>query len=403
MKFKIIALINLLLFTASLFANSIFSFYGMPVRTYGIDSYGMGMGKSGISDIFRVNTSYLNPSLMSTSSRITISTSASFGFVKYSDNNNSFRDNVLYFPYFTLAVPIKNHKLGFSFNSILAGNLKTQQDFVYTDEDDNTFDYTEIHKIDSNIFETSALYAFKNKFVNLGISGNIYLGHNIKYHKIDFEADYFNDATYEHEEDLKNFGYGLGMNRKVGDFSLALAYKSSSELYGDVINRFNFTPGADTLETNKENLFEIPELYAAGITFRHNVYKISAESVFEKWSNPSFNKTFKYSLGFAYDPVLGYGTWIDNIPARLGVSYSLLPFKVNSEDIYEKTITAGISIPLHIGEKLDVTISYSKRGDKGLNGAQDDSIMMNIGINAFDIFTKRHRRTAPRDIPEKDM
>ncbi len=402
---KKIFLITLMLITVNIiFANSIFSFYGMPTQTYGVDTYALGMGETGFSDLFRINSSYSNPSIMVTSSKITIATSSTFGFIWYKDSYGSYRDDTQYFPYFNIAVPLKNHKLGFSFNSVLSGNFDTEQSSVYS-EDGTDFEYTEIHRIDANVFKTSLLYAFKNKYVNFGISGDIYLGHRIKYWKVDFVDDYFNDATYEHEEDLKNLGYSIGLSKKISDFSIGGYYKSSSRLYGEVVNRYNFSPGTDTLYQKKDDLFLIPQTYGAGITFKKDIFKISLETVYENYKSDDQNSenSIKYSFGIAYDPILGYGSWINNIPLRFGLSYKTMPFKVNNSLVREKKVTFGGSIPLHYAEKIDIAIAIFKRGDTTTNGVQDTGISLNIGINAFDIFSKRHRRIKPREIPKKEF
>ncbi len=404
MKNKIILTLIMIFAVTVVFANSIFSFYGMPVQTYGIDSYGLGMGETGFSDYFRVNSTYINPSVMVTASKITVSSSATFGFVWYEDNTASFKDDMQFFPYFNFAVPFKNHKFGFSFNSILSGDFDTQQESFVID-DSTQYKYTEIHRIDANVYKTSLLYAFKNKYLNIGVSGDIYLGHKIKYWKVDFDTDYFNDATYEHEEDLKNLGFSVGIGKKIGNFSFGGFYKSSSELYGEVINRFRFTPGADTLADKQENLFLVPKTFGAGITYKKSVYKLSLETIYEdyKADDADYENTIKYSFGFAFEPILGYGTWINNIPVRLGISYKTLPFLVNDSKVEEKKYSLGFTIPLHRGEKIDFTLSYSKRGNIDENKAQDTTLSFNIGINAFDIFSKRHRRIKPREIPEKEF
>ncbi len=404
MRIKFVLTIVAILGFSTLFANSIFSFYGMPVETYGIDAYGLGAGETGFSDLFRTNLSYTNPSIMATSSKITVSTSSTFGFVWYKDNNSTFRSDTQYFPYFNLSIPLKSHKLGFSFNSLLSGNFVTRQDGTITDNSVD-YDYTEIHKIDANVFKTSLLYAFKNKYVNFGLSGDIYMGHRIKYWKIDFKDDYFNDATYEHEEDLKNFGFTVGLSKKINDFSFGTFYKSSSSLYGSVYNRYSFVPGEDTLSTKENNLLQIPEMYGAGITYNRNVYKISFETIYENYQKYDDNSqnTLKISVGLTYDPILGYGSWINNVPFRLGYTYKTLPYKVNNSTVSEKKLTAGFTIPLHHGEKINFAISLYRRGDINKNNMEDTGLSFNIGISAFDIFSKRHRRIKPREIPEKEF
>jgi len=63
--------------------NSIFSYDGFPVQYYGTDIYGLGMGDTGASDIFRVNAGYGNPAMSSLGNRTLFSTGILAGYNRY--------------------------------------------------------------------------------------------------------------------------------------------------------------------------------------------------------------------------------------------------------------------------------------------------------------------------------
>ena len=174
MKYKF--LIILLIMVVSLSGNSIFSFEGMPVKYYGNDVYGLGMGETGSTDIFRTNPNFSNPSLMASANKVLFSTAISLGHIWYEDNlGNEFRDDALEFPYFSLAVPIKNHRFGFSYNSIASGNLEVETEEIYASAFGDTLEYSSLNSIISNLYSASFIYAFKNRYLNVGISADYYL------------------------------------------------------------------------------------------------------------------------------------------------------------------------------------------------------------------------------------
>lgn len=51
-------------------ANSVFSFDGMAEQNTGADVYGKGMGETGSADLFRINQSTSNPSLMVSANKV---------------------------------------------------------------------------------------------------------------------------------------------------------------------------------------------------------------------------------------------------------------------------------------------------------------------------------------------
>ena len=401
-RFIILALLSSVMLTA----NSVFSFDGMPQEYFGYDVYSMGMGNTGIADVFRINVNYTNPSLLTTANKVTFGTAVKAGYIKYQDSQTSFRDDGLHFPYFTFAVPINSHKLGFCFNDYSSGNLDVEKSNEVLIDGSN-YETTEEYKIESNIYRASLLYALKNEYLNVGISVDFYLGHRIKYWELDFSDGDLNDVKYEKELRFKNAGISVGFNKKWDKIALGLSYRSNSSLYGDHINRFRFVPYADTLDTNIKDLYKIPQMISGGLTYKSDVMKYSFDIHYELWDGCDVYQNEQNSLqagiGIAYDPISGYGEWYQRIPVRTGYSYRELPFKKNNSLIREHNFNLGFTLPLKAtGKKIELALEYVMRGDKSTHGIQDRAVMFSIGVKGFDFFTKRRRKTAPRDIPEAD-
>lgn len=405
MKYKLTAI--LFLVSALLAANSIFSFGGMPLEYYGNDVYGMGMGETGSADMFRINPNLHNPSIATTTNNVLFSTATSLGYIWYKDSaNNEFRDDGIYMPYFTMAIPIANHRFAFIFNSVASGNI---DNVVVCDpivSFGDTLQYSEVNRLSSSLYKADIAYALKNSYANIGVAMNYYLGHRIRYWKIDFEDDDLEDAKYEIEKVYKNPGFTIGISKKIGKISLGTTYSSHIKLEGNTTYKYDHTPYADTLNLNDDFLFEVPTQVSAGITWKFlEKYKASFDGHYQLWEDTDIHdkNTFKIGLGLAYDPLSGYGSWYENIPLRIGAYYRELPFTVNNEKIGEKAVTFGSSIPLKSpNKKIELAVTYQTRGDVDIHGISDESLMFSFGITGFDIFKKRNKRIEHREIPEAD-
>lgn len=405
MRYKL--LIGLLMITYVLMANSIFSFEGMPLQYYGNDVYGMGMGDTGGSDLFRINSNFSNPSMAVTTDKVLYSTAVSLGYIWYKDfQDNSFRDDGIYFPYFQIAVPILSHRLAFSFNSIASGDIENQQESSFTDLGGETFSYIETNRISSSLYKAELIYAYKNPIAHIGFGLNYFLGHRIRYWKSDFEDTGFTDTKYEIEKVFKNPGGSLGLSKKIGDIALGIAYSSHVKLKGNTKFKFGHAPFIDPINYNDDYLFEVPPSISGGITlkFLENL-KFSFESHYDMWKQTELyeDNTLKAGIGFAYDPLSGYGKWHERIPLRLGGYLRELPFKANNEKIMEQAITIGSSIPLKSGNtRIEFAMQYLTRGNTDENKLSDRSIMFTFGITGFDVFSKRQKKIEHRDIPQAD-
>lgn len=396
----------MIILSFAVWANSVFSFDGMPLQYYGNDVYGMGMGDTGISDLHRINPNFTNPSIITSTNKVLFSTAASLGNMWYEDaDGNSFRDDGIVLPYFQLAVPLKNHRLGFSFNAVASGSLENTFDTQYVTTAGDTLAYSEINRLSSSLFKADLIYAYKNPILNLGFAVNYYLGHRVRYWEQDYDDSDYTDTKYEIEKNFKNPGFTLGISKKLNSVSLALSYANHVKLEGEEIFKYAHEPAADTLLTD-DYLFETPAKISGGISYKFlEKYKASLEGHYELWEDTDLyeKNTYKIGFGLGYDPLSGYGEWYERIPLRCGAYIRELPFDKNGSKIMEQAFTFGTSIPLKsANKKIEIAVQYTQRGNIDDHGISDDSLMFTFGITGFDIFKKRPRKIEPRDIPEAD-
>ncbi len=400
MKNKLYLLTILIVIGLPLLANSSFSFYGIPESYYGNDTYGVGMGESGYSDIFRVNSSLYNPALVNTANNVVFSTAVSFGNIKYKDKNGlSFKDDAANLPYFNVIVPAKKHRFGFSFNTVGAGNLFNQS-VIGTD----SLASTEEHTVDANIYKANFVYGFKRADWNFGFGFNYYVGHIYRLWKKDFSSSSYTDSRYEEDKLFKNPGFNFGMTKSLNDdMACSFTYQTAVKLKGDG----KFVTNITSIDM-PDATYELPHSISFGLTNRFTkTVRVSGDILYELWkSTDTFTdpqNTYKLAVGLAYDPMWGYGRWYEKIPFRVGMNYRVLPFKVNNNTINEISGSFGFSVPLISPDnKLDFAVKYTMRGNSSDNNLQDRSLFFTIGTTGFDIFSKPDNKKGKRDVPVAD-
>lgn len=407
MKVKYLVLLLWSLATVgTLCANSAFSFSGFPNQDSNIDMLGAGMGETGLGDVYRKNTSFINPSLMTTLNQVYFSTGISLGsFGYYDSSGGSSRTQGLYFPYFNLTVPIKKHYLGFDYAPLYSGN----EDVYHIDNeleiDGEKLTYDEINRVKSFIYKGAFLYAYTNNIINVGFSFNYYLGQRTQGWQQKFEnGSGLVGNRYEINESFKAPGFTIGVNKRVKNIAFGAAYSSPTSLRG----RAEMVTTSGSVLDMEDKDFAIPERIGVGTSIRlANRYKLNFDGHYERWSNNDYyedpDDTYKIAFGMAYNPSWNQGTWLKNIPFRVGAYYHTLPFKANDASLAETAVTFGFSLPLDTpNSQLDFAVKYYQRGDTKENLYKDEGLFFGIGLSGFDFFKNRPKKISDREIPKAE-
>ncbi len=393
-------------------ANSVFSFYGFPNQEGISDIYGTGMGETGIGNVFRKNTGYLNPSLSTTLNQVYFSTGIMYGFSYfYDDQENDFRKDSLHFPYFNITVPLKRHRIGFDFSPTLSGNLDNYSFDNVQEINGYEFHYNELNRVRSYIYKASILYAYKHRIVNVGFSLDYHLGHHFRgWQQYDMGIEDLADIAPEHESKyefnrtFREPGFTVGLNKRLNNFAFGALYRNALLMKG---NR-ELATWHTTFDMG-ESQFELPHKIGFGAAYRFSdSYRMTADMEIELWSetesyeNPS--DTYRLGIGFSYEPYGGHDEWFRKIPLRTGGYYRTLPFRAGGNELSEIGFTMGFSLPLPSpNAHIDFAVKYMVRGDTGENGYQDRKLLFGVGLSGFDFFRSRPRRIEPRDIPEAEF
>ena len=324
----------IVLICGQLFAGSTFSFHDTPERQFGYDAYSAGMGYSGSGDLFRVNSSLVNPALMASTGSVVFSGSASFGNIKYKDSTgNSFDGDGFVIPQFNVIIPVKQQRFGFGVSYWGGGNFEHYSRKSISVGGDDVY-YDAINKIESSINTAHLSWALKTSIVNIGLGANYYIGQHIRYYKNDFESTSYIDAVYETAEFMSKPGFTIGLSKKLGNLSMAVAFASETTLEGN--SNFNTVFSRDSLKNSEMTL---PSHINAGIAWRISPqFKTTADFHYETWSSIDNydNDTWQIGGGASYDPQWGQNRWYKRIPLRTGAYMRQLPLEMNNSKVYER-------------------------------------------------------------------
>jgi hypothetical protein len=388
--------------------NSAFSYKGTPWQFFGNDIYGMSMGDNGLSDVFRKNMGFGNPALVGNASTTLFSTGMMFGWTGYKAlSKETYTDNSLDFPYFSIAVPVGRHRFGFQFTSFGSGVTENTREFsapiLWGNSVMDTLDIIETQSVNRYIYRADLIYAYRIRSVSLGLGLNYYLGHDIRRFKQDAGFGIFNTAE-KTEQTYKNPSITLGMTTELGNVSAGLYYSAEATLQGNVVR--SSIHATENLGTAK---YSIPNQAGIGFTWKLSKdYKITSDFVYSLWGKAVYSEyskdSWKAGIGFAQEPSEGSKkTFMGLLAKRAGYYHRVLPFDSNGHQIAENAISAGVTIPVKSSEnRLDLGIQYLLRGSTKFNTVEDRSFMFMIGITGFDILSKPFTRTAPRDIPKAE-
>ncbi len=399
-------IINIFLFFvifSLMFASSSFAPFGFPENSYGTDIFSLGMGSTAIGDLFRINSSFINPSLVMTANNVKMSTAYIKKRVEFDGDEFARRIDLksYEFPYFNFTYPFLTNAVAFNFNSYLLSNFESE-------ESDFTQEYN------SNIFRAGLIYGKRFPFFNIGLGAYQYLG-SVEFSEIEANNQGGNTTTYTEFSDNR-FGYNIGISQKILNFSYGLFYNSKVEMDG--FSNLSTTEESDPTDSTTTDTsysestsysLKLPDQAGFGMAYRFDSRFIFAfDLLYEIWKDSDFidntSNTIKYSFGTSYTPSKGNNPWYLSIPLRFGYYYKNLPFEANSNSVIEQGTSFGLSFPSkNKNNRLDFSLTLLFRGNKAANLREDRAIYFGVGIMGFDVFSKKRTRKESRDIPKADM
>ena len=391
-------------------SSSTYSRYGVGDIDYTFSARSLGLGKTGVASLNSDFVELLNPASWSALQLTRIEFSLALNGVKIKDKDNSAFYTDSDFKGFTFAFPIST-KYGIGFASGLLPYSRISYKVVYNNTGvtgpggDNTIEYEGDGGLSMIFIGTS----YKTPFDwILGISAEYYFGKQTYSSIIRFDDPTIASAEFETDYRSTGFGTTIGLisqdfsdlfkSESITNFRFGVSANIISDLDTDTTLTRNPATSADTVVSGRTKL-TIPVRITGGITLQlKNEYNFNLEYLYQPWTDyklagvksPFLKNVHKISFGFEYAPVwrLGKTTW-EQIMLRAGLSYESTQYKINGNDINQYSIFAGLSLPLSIGNTLDLGLKYALRGTTDFDLLKENFFEINVGISFGDLWFQR--------------
>ncbi len=400
---KQILLVLIALFQIQAFAqtSSSYSRYGIGDIEYSYSARKLGMGQLGtaVSDIDFINT--LNPAGWNKISSTRIEFGINYSGMTLSSKGLSKYYSDTQFSGFTLAFPISSlYGITMAAGIIPYSNVSYNVVESYSSETagDYTISYTGSGGL-SKLFVGSS-FKFPIDLI-VGATLDYYFG-NLNYKSIaEFTDPAMKPAEYVRTYAPKGIGTTVGIISP--DFSNLFGEKSISDLrIGISSNIFSTLETDTTLISDREGTIDtisgaivelkVPPRIHTGLSMTlSEVYLVTLDYAFQQWGDVLFNNksgenltnSQKLSGGFEYRPAKEIGsTFWQMIMLRGGLTYEKTQYAINGERIYFYAASAGFSVPLGVGNTIDVAVQYGIRGTEDF--IKENIVRLSVGISLGD-------------------
>ena len=394
---KINTTILTVLLPVSLFAASIFSAGGIGI----IDDYAggrpQGMSVLGIALEDSMSSGFLNPALWSgiTTTRF----SAGFGISRFywsEDGQNDLADD-FELESAALGFSLKpGLTLGFHFHPVSRKEYRLVESNMV-----DSVNYTQILHSKGGLSKGSAVISLEvTPNIKLGLTAGLLWGSFQDTVKMDFTTSGYYDSEIIFERDAIGGIYGGGFhtvlkNRlNIGAFCLFpsdLSVDQSLDVHTDSI-------------LTSEYKIRFPLTAGVGIAVPlSNRVLGSADYLMRDWDGKRqriggtelYHRSHRFGMGIEIAPTEeSLAPFIKRIAYRFGFGFASLYYhSLNDETVKQWNVSYGMGIPLKDNRaRLDLVLSFIKRGDSGTNGISENIYRMSLYINAGEKWFERRKK-----------
>ncbi|HEY4650428.1 MAG TPA: hypothetical protein VIG72_03395, partial [Pontibacter sp.] len=142
------------------------------------------------------------------------------------------------------------------------------------------------------------------------------------------------------------------------------------------------------------SVVDIPASFAAGISIDNGSnLTFAADYQMQKWSDfRNFEReqeladSYRASVGAEYTPnPNSVGNYFERVTYRAGLYYGNLPYEINDQQLKDKGITVGATLPLGRSSiydlyQLNTAFGYGVRGTTDQNLVQEKYFQFNVGV-----------------------
>jgi len=199
----------------------------------------------------------------------------------------------------------------------------------------------------------------------------------------------YNERNYHVSTLLFEYGFQYKMNMGQNSLSLGGTANISTELDTYFEHRIynNMTSDLSSKTEDSDNIF-IPVQYQAGLAFQtHKGWTLAADYRFGQWSNSDIGiskgavrDTHGGSLGIQYASPRFNREFYKRIQYRLGAFFNQQYLTIQGQEIDSKGITAGLTIPMRDGSRINLAYEYQLTGTTNIGLVKETYNTVRLGI-----------------------
>lgn len=410
-KISIVTLVFVI--TANLFAQSgsVYSRYGVGDLQSSFSAKNFSIGGFGfsINDYKYINNS--NPATFSSLNTTRFEAGVVSTTSKISDNLSSAFYTQTKFNGFLLGFPVqKDYGIGFVLGLVPYSNVNYDVRKSSESQEFGKFkeDFNGTGELSKLFFGLS--YKLPLEFT-IGATFEYLIGNNNYSSVLTFDNSDFTNSNFNTNYKYRGLGTTLGLltpdiakRLKLEDFS-DLRIGVTYNLFGDVNTDTTFSSFTSIGSTDiQKGSFKakMPIQFGFGLSFKYNSkYRINLDYFYQPWADFSSNylnnnnlqNLKRYSLGVEYSKALKkFGSFWELVKYRGGLSFEQTQYSINGNGVDQLSFYGGISLPLGIGNSIDIGLMYGIRSNVNDNLTNENIIKAVFSLNLGELWFIRRER-----------
>jgi len=405
---KKIILCAIYFFAIEIFATggSVYTRYGLGDMSYGNSARRHGLGSLGTSILIQNYINPNNPASLTYLNQTRFESGLSFSSISMQDDKFEDRQTNFNFSGFTVAIPIERD-LGLSMSVGL--QPITNVDYYVSssiDNPDTSFINSSLNTILSGKGGLSKFYigfSYKLFDFSIGATFDYFTGKNEYISTLDFSNNFdYLDVSFTKRRSYSGIGSTFGlispdlsksinMGNNISNWHLGLAISFASNINYDSVLVEKTTIGELENLTGSSSM-KIPYSFALGTSFNLNKeYFITLDYFYQPWSEFRLNNKKdlnltdlnKFTIAFEYQNSakrISSGFW-QLIDFRGGLNFEQTQYLIQNNKINTFSVFGGLSLPLGVGNTIDISLEYGIRGMKTGNLVKENFINSIISIS----------------------
>ncbi len=404
----IILIVSLKLFAQS---GSVYTRYGLGDMQFTSSANNFGIGGFGlaISDYKYINSS--NPATFSFLNTTRFEAGVISTGTKISDSFSSANYSQTKFNGFLLGLPLqKDYGVGFVLGITPYSNVNYK--VSKSSESQDFGKYTTDFEGKGELSKLFLGFSYKLPLdFAVGATFEYLIGNNNYSSTLKFNDAEFTNSNFNTNYKYRGLGTTLGIIspdiakklalESISDLRIAVTYNLFGKLNTDSTLSTFSSVGSNDIQKGSFKT-KLPSQLGFGLSFKYNnKYRFNFDYFYQPWSEFSINylnnnnlqDIKRYSFGMEYAKALKkFGSFWELVKYRGGLSYEQTQYTFNGNGVNQLSFYGGISLPLGIGNSIDIGLMYGIRGNTTDNITSENILKAMFSLNLGELWFIRRER-----------